>query len=466
MENESFRDRITTVDDEGKRKWIYAKKPKGKFTNYRTYLSYVLLGILFLNPWIKIGGEPMLMFNIITRKFVLFGQVFWPHDFYLFALIMITFVVFIVLFTTIYGRVFCGWICPQTIFMEHVFRKIEYFIDGDYKHQLQLKKQKWDFEKIAKRGFKYSLFYLISFIISNTFLAYIIGADELWKIQTEPLSQHLVGFLSLVIFSWVFFFVFAWFREQVCLIVCPYGRLQGVMLDRNSLVVAYDYIRGEGRAKYKKNEDRKKENKGDCIDCNQCVDVCPTGIDIRNGTQLECINCTACIDACDFMMEKTNQPKGLIRVDSENAIAENKPNTFSTRSKAYTAVLVLLVFIIIYLFTLRGSMEATILRTPGTLYQEQENGIISNLYNVKAINKSNKDLKLTFEVMEIDGTIKMVGSDTLYLPKGESSQQAFFVNIAKEKLPTRSTKIKIGIFSSGILVHENKTTFSGPAEIN
>lgn len=466
MKDESFRDRITTVDDEGKRKWIYAKKPKGKFTNYRTYLSYVLLGILFLNPWIKIGGEPMLMFNIITQKFVLFGQVFWPHDFYLFALIMITFVVFIVLFTTIYGRVFCGWICPQTIFMEHVFRKIEYFIDGDYKHQLQLKKQKWDFEKIAKRGFKYSLFYLISFIISNTFLAYIIGADELWKIQTEPLSQHLVGFLSLVAFSWVFFFVFAWFREQVCLIVCPYGRLQGVMLDRNSLVVAYDYIRGEGRAKYKKNEDRKKENKGDCIDCNQCVDVCPTGIDIRNGTQLECINCTACIDACDFMMEKTNQPKGLIRIDSENAIAENKPNTFSTRSKAYTAVLVLLVFIIVYLFTLRGSMEATILRTPGTLYQEQENGIISNLYNVKAVNKSNKDLKLTFEVMELDGTIKMVGSDTLYLPKGESSQQAFFVNIAKDKLPTRSTKIKIGIFSDGVLLHENKTTFSGPAEIN
>lgn len=464
MKNDSFRDRITTVDDDGKRKWIYAKKPKGKFTNYRTYLSYLLLAILFLNPWIKIGGEPMVMFNIVTRKFVLFGQVFWPHDFYLFALIMITFVVFIVLFTTIYGRVFCGWICPQTIFMEHVFRKIEYWIDGDYKHQIQLKKQKWDFEKIAKRGFKYSLFYLISFIISNTFLAYIIGADELWRIQTEPLSQHLVGFSALVAFSWVFFFVFAWFREQVCLIVCPYGRLQGVMLDRNSLVVAYDYIRGEGRAKYKKNEDRKNENKGDCIDCNQCVDVCPTGIDIRNGTQLECINCTACMDACDYMMEKANQPKGLIRIDSENAIAENKPNTFSTRSKAYTAVLVLLFAIIIYLFTLRGAMEATILRTPGTLFQTQPDGSISNLYNVKAVNKSNKDLKLTFEVMNVEGTIKMVGSDTLYLPKGEGSQQAFFVNIAKEKLQNRNTKIKIGIFSDGILLHENKTTFSGPEQ--
>ncbi|MBW6482738.1 MAG: cytochrome c oxidase accessory protein CcoG [Vicingaceae bacterium] len=463
-DDDSFRDIISTVDEDGRRKWVFPKKPKGKLTNYRTYLSYFLLAILFLNPWIKIDGEPMLMFNILTRKFVLFGQVFWPQDFYLFALIMITLVVFIVLFTTIYGRIFCGWICPQTIFMEHVFRKIEYLIDGDYKHQIQLNNQPWNLEKITKRGAKYSLYYLISLLISHTFLAYIIGADELIRIQKSPVQEHLVGFISIIIFSWVFFFVFAWFREQVCLIVCPYGRLQGVMLDRNSLVVAYDYIRGEGRAKYKKNEDRKKENKGDCIDCNQCVDVCPTGIDIRHGTQLECINCTACMDACDFMMEKTNQPKGLIRIDSENAIAENKPNKFSTRSKAYTAVLLLLVVLIVYLFTLRGSMEATILRTPGTLFQEQENGMISNLYNVKAVNKSNKDLKLTFEVMNFEGTIKMVGSDTLYLPKGESSQQAFFVHISKDKLFTRSTKIKIGIFSDGVLLHENKTTFSGPEE--
>jgi len=463
-DDDSFRDIISTVDEDGRRKWVFPKKPKGKLTNYRNYLSYFLLAILFLNPWIKIDGEPILMFNILTRKFVLLGQVFWPQDFYLFALIMITLVIFIVLFTTIYGRVFCGWICPQTIFMEHVFRKIEYMIDGDYKHQIQLKKQPWNLEKITKRGAKYSIFYLISLLISHTFLAYIIGSDELIKIQKSPVQEHLVGFISIIIFSWVFFFVFAWFREQVCLIVCPYGRLQGVMLDRNSLVVAYDYIRGESRAKYKKNEDRKKENKGDCIDCNQCVDVCPTGIDIRHGTQLECINCTACIDACDFMMEKTNQPKGLIRIDSESASAESKPNKFSTRSKAYTAVLLLLVMLIVYLFTLRGSMEATILRTPGTLFQEQENGMISNLYNVKAVNKSNKELKLTFEVMNLGGTIKMVGSDTLFLPKGESRQQAFFVNISKDKLFARSTKIKIGIFSDGVLLHENKTTFSGPEE--
>src|SRR5690606_17674876 len=323
----SFRDRITTVDDEGKRKWLFPKKTKGKFTNYRTYLSYLLLVILFVTAWIKINGEPLLLFNILERKFVLFGQVFWPQDFILFAVIMITLVVFIVLFTAVYGRVFCGWICPQTIFMEMVYRKIEYWIDGDYKQQIQLKKQPWNSQKIVKRVLKYGLFYLIALIISHTFLAYIIGADKLLEIQTAPIKEHLGGFIAIILFSWVFFFVFAWFREQVCLIVCPYGRLQGVMLDRNSLVVIYDYIRGENRAKFKKNEDRKTENKGDCIDCNQCVDVCPTGIDIRNGTQLECINCTACMDACDFMMDKVGQDKGLIRIDSENAIAENKKQT-------------------------------------------------------------------------------------------------------------------------------------------
>lgn len=458
----SFRDRITTVDDEGKRKWLYPKKPKGKFTNYRTYLSYLLLAILFVTPWININGEPLLLFNIIERKFVLFGQVFWPQDFILFAVIMITMVVFIVLFTAVYGRVFCGWICPQTIFMEMVYRKIEYWIDGDYKQQIQLKKQAWNGQKIFKRVLKYGLFYLIALLISHTFLAYIIGSDKLLEIQTSPIQEHFGGFIAIILFSWVFFFVFAWFREQVCLIVCPYGRLQGVMLDRNSLVVIYDYIRGENRAKFKKNEDRKTESKGDCIDCNQCVDVCPTGIDIRNGTQLECINCTACMDACDFMMENVGLNKGLIRIDSENAVTESKNQTFPLRAKAYTAVLLILIGFIVYLFTLRGNMEASILRTPGTLYQEKENGIISNLYNVKVVNKSSKELKLTFELKNMGGEVQMVGNDTLFLEIGKSNQQAFFVNIHKDKLTKKSTEITISIYDKGKLIKENTTSFLGP----
>jgi cytochrome c oxidase accessory protein FixG len=464
-DEDSFRDRITTVDDEGKRKWLFPKKPKGKFFNYRTYLSYVLLLFLFGIPWVKIGGEPLLMINVITRKFVLFGQVFWPQDFHLFGLIMITMVIFIVLFTTVFGRIFCGWFCPQTIFMEMVYRKIEYWIDGDYKQQIKLKNQAWNFDKIWRRVLKYTLFYFIAVAIAHTFLAYIIGSDELINIQTSPIKEHMGGFIAILAFSWVFFFVFAWFREQVCLIVCPYGRLQGVMLDRNSLVVAYDYIRGEGkkgRAKFKKNEVRAEVGKGDCIDCNQCVDVCPTGIDIRNGTQLECINCTACMDACDFMMEKTNQEQGLIRIDSENAIANGTKNRFTTRSKAYSIILVLLVAVIIFLFTLRGSLEASILRTPGMMFQEQEGGYITNLYNVKVVNKSNKELDLTFKLLNVKGSIEMVGTDTLTINKGESNQQAFFVKIHKDDLIAKKTALVIGVFEGDKLLEEDKTNFLGP----
>lgn len=437
IQEEGFRDKISTVDDKGKRKWLYPKRPKGRYFNYRSLVSYVLLVILFAIPWIKIDGEPFFMLNIIERKFVMFGQVFWPQDFHLFVLIMICFVIFIVLFTTVFGRIFCGWVCPQTIFMEMIYRRIEYFIDGDAKQQIKLKNQDWNAEKIFKRVSKYTIFYGIALAISHTFLAYIIGSDELLKIQSEPFEKHTTGFMAIIIFSLVFFFVYAWFREQVCLIVCPYGRLQGVMLDRNSLVVTYDYIRGEDRGKINRKEERSQTSKGNCIDCNQCVDVCPTGIDIRNGTQLECINCTACMDACDFVMGKVGFEKGLIRIDSENAIAENKKVRFPTRTKAYTVVLIAILAVVVFLFTLRGNLEATILRTPGMLFQEQEGGFVTNLYNVKVFNKSRRDLDITFKLENYKGSIQMVGKENLEINRGESNEQAFFVKIHRDDLKAK-----------------------------
>ncbi len=242
---------------------------------------------------------------------------------------MIIGVIFIALFTVGFGRIFCGWICPQTIFMEMVFRRIEYWIDGDRNKQRKLDRQKWNAEKIKKRLLKWFVFLVISFLIANVFLAYLIGSDKLIKYITDGPLEHLSTLLPLIIFTAVFYFVFAWFREQVCIIACPYGRLQGVLLDNKSIVVAYDHKRGEGesgRKKFRKNEDRKALGHGDCIDCLQCVHVCPTNIDIRNGTQLECVNCTACIDECDHIMESINLPKGLIRYASENEI--EKKETF------------------------------------------------------------------------------------------------------------------------------------------
>src|SRR5699024_7203030 len=363
-DNESFRDRISTVSEEGKRTWVYPKKPKGRYYDYRKYVSYLLLTFLLASPFIKVNGNQFMMFNFLERRFNVFGFPFWPQDFYLMVLSMIIGIVFITLFTVAFGRVFCGWICPQTIFMEMVFRRIEYWVEGDRGKQIRLDKQSWNAEKIRKKGLKWFLFALISFIIANVFLAYLIGSDNLLKyIQDGPLA-HLQTFLILMAFTGMFYFIFTWFREQVCVIACPYGRLQSVLLDEKSIVVAYDYKRGEGengRARFKKGEDRAALGKGDCIDCFQCVQVCPTGIDIRNGTQLECVNCTACIDACDAMMEAVDLPKGLIRFASEENISKGRKFKFTTRMKAYAAVLVVLIGLLVGLLFMRSDLDATIL---------------------------------------------------------------------------------------------------------
>ncbi|WP_299823147.1 cytochrome c oxidase accessory protein CcoG [uncultured Pontibacter sp.] len=458
---DEFRDHISTVDDQGKRVWVYPKKPKGKLYNYRKYVSYLLLAILFSGPFIKINGLPLLMLNVVERKFVIFGVLFWPQDFFILVVAFLTLVVFIILFTVVYGRIFCGWICPQTIFLEMVFRRIEYAIEGDYTKQRALDKMPWNTEKILKKGSKIIIFLAVSFLISNLFLAYIIGVDELQKIILDGPIEHKAGFGALLGFTGVFFWVFAWFREQVCTIVCPYGRLQGVMQDKKTLVVAYDYGRGEPRGKLRKNQER---TEGDCIDCNQCVSVCPTGIDIRNGAQqLECINCTACIDACNDIMRMIEKPEGLIRYESEEAIETGRKWSFFTpRVMGYTAVLAILLTALTTLLLTRDEAEATILRTPGQLYQKTEQGYIKNLYNISVINKTNHDMPLTLKLIDKKGTIKVIGSE-LMLPAQGIAEGVFFTEIAKEDLTAMNSEIEIGVYHGAELITTTDTKFLGPA---
>lgn len=463
QKDDSFRDHIATIDDRGKRNYIYPKKPKGKLTNKRSIVAAVLLIFIFAIPWIRINGQPFLMLDVLGRKFIIFGNVFWPQDFYLLALSMIIGILFVILFTVVFGRLFCGWVCPQTIFMEHVFRRIEYWIEGDRGQQIRLSKLPWNNpERLRKSILKNTIFWLISFIIANDLLMVIVGTDQWLKVVTEGPMANLGNFAAMIVFTSVFYFVFAWFREQVCIIVCPYGRLQGVLLDRHSVVIAYDYNRGEKRDRFKKGEDRAAVGKGDCIDCNQCVDVCPTGIDIRNGTQLECINCTACIDACDTMMDKVNLPKGLIRFASEESIAEKVEHKYSTRAKAYTAVLGVLLVVMGFLLSERPILDATILRAAGMTYVEKDNKI-ANLYNYKVLNKSTQEQHLHIKMIEpADSEIEFAGKPLENIKVGELGQGAFFVKIAPENLKSSITEIKIGIYSGEELVETVKTNFNGP----
>ncbi|QCR22206.1 cytochrome c oxidase accessory protein CcoG [Pontibacter sp. SGAir0037] len=459
---DEFRDHISTVDAEGKRVWVYPKKPQGKLYKYRSWVSYTLLAFLFAGPFIKMNGLPLLMLNVVERKFVIFGVLFWPQDFFIMVLAFLAMMVFIILFTVVYGRLFCGWVCPQTIFLEMVFRRVEYAIEGDYTRQKALNKMPWNTEKILKKGAKTTVFLLISFVIANTFLAYIIGIDALKAIVTDNPVNHLGGFGALLAFTGVFYWVFAYFREQVCTIACPYGRLQGVMLDKKSMAIAYDYVRGEPRGKLRKGQQR---TQGDCIDCNQCVQVCPTGIDIRNGAQqLECINCTACIDACNNIMRMIEKPEGLIRYDSEEGIAEGKKwMLFTPRVMSYSAILVLLVAALSTLLLTRDDAEATILRTPGQLYQKTEAGTIKNLYNISVINKTNAEMPLTLKLLSQEGAIKVIGND-LILPAQGIAEGVFFTEIPKSQLHGMNSKIEIGVYHGNELITKQETKFLAPAK--
>lgn len=469
LKDESFRDSISTINEEGKRAWIFPKKPSGKFYNKRKIVSYSLLAILLISPFIKVNGNQFFLFNVIDRKFNLFGLSFWPQDFYLIVLSMIIGVVFIALFTVAFGRIFCGWICPQTIFMEMVFRRIEYWIDGDRGAQIRLAKQEWNAEKIKKRTLKWALFFMISFVIANVFLSYIIGSDQVIEMITEGPKDNWGTLIALLIFTGVFYFIFVWFREQVCIIACPYGRLQSVLLDDKSVIVAYDYERGEstnGRAKFKKTEDRAEKGLGDCIDCNQCVVVCPTGIDIRNGTQLECVNCTACIDACDHMMESVKLPKGLIRYASESEITKKEKFSFTPRMKGYTAVLFILMGILTGLLFLRSDVEAKVLRLPGQLFEHKGENI-SNVFTYKIVNKTVKDFdEVHFKLASPKGSIQVVGSQTFKIPKEGMAQGTLFIEIHPAFLDGDKTKVEIEVYNKDEIIDKTTSNFLGPRKFN
>lgn len=462
MEQKSFRDKIATVDESGKRVFLYPKKPKGPFYNKRKLVSYILLAFFLSAPFIKIGGNPLLMFNVLERKFSIFGTLFFPHDFHIFALGFILTAILLILFTVIFGRIFCGWLCPQTIFMEMLFRRIEYAIDGDYIQQKKLKAAPWNSEKIFKRSLKITLFYLISFLIANVFLAYLIGSEELFKIIIDNPANHKSGLTLIMVFSLVFFGVFYKFREQVCTTVCPYGRLQGVLTDSNTLQVSYDHKRGEERTKY---QPKKERVGGDCIDCGECVRVCPTGIDIRNGSQLECVNCTACMDACDHIMEKVGFEKGLIRITSEKSINDKTPFKLTARSWAYISLMILLMIGMGITLQKRDKVEMDVINARGSRYFVNEDQTVQNIYNCKLVNKSQDTVDFKFDVEDYTDQIQLVGHDgqSVVFP-GQTIDVTLIIKIPAAELPERKNHVNIMLISKEEVLTKKEINFSGPSK--
>ena len=459
-----FRDHIATADKEGRRKWLYPHQPRGRFYRARTTLTWLLLVFMFGGPFVKIHGNPLLMINIVERKFSVLGVIFWPQDNLVFALGFLLFLMGIAVFTAAFGRLWCGWTCPQTVMMEMVFRKIEYLIEGSATEQKALRRAPWTARKIAKKVIKHGIFFALSFVIGNTLLAYIIGIDALKGIITDNPARHLSGLTFMALFTLIFYAIFARFREQACTFICPYGRFQSTLLDENTIVVAYDYKRGEQRGRLRREESRQQRSgraAGDCIDCFKCVTVCPTGIDIRNGTQMECVNCTACIDACDEVMTKIGRPRGLIRFASLNGIEKGEPVRVTPRITGYCLILLALSAGLVTLLLTRSDVDVTLLRAPGALFQSTPEGRISNLYLLKMTNKSRREMPVELKLENIDGGLTVLGGQ-LNVPAEKQTEASVLVEIAPDNLASGNTPVRVAVYSAGKKLQTIKTIFIGP----
>jgi cytochrome c oxidase accessory protein FixG len=462
---QDFREHLATADKDGNRRWIYAKQPAGNWYRWRTWMSWVLIGAMFAGPFIHFNGNPLLMFNIVARRFSILGHIFWPEDGIIFAVAMLTFLAGIMVFTAAFGRLWCGWTCPQTVMMEMVFRRLEYLIEGDAQQQHALAAAPWTALKLGKKFLKHAVFFGLSFLIGNTLLSYIIGSDQLIHIIRDDPRNHLAGLGFMVLFTLVFYAIFARFREQACTFICPYGRFQSALLDENTMVVAYDHKRGEQRAPWKRDqrlELRRAEAKGDCVDCHQCVAVCPTGIDIRNGIQMECVNCTACIDACDSVMDKVGRPRGLIRYASLNGINHGQPLRFTHRMKLYAGILTGLISLFVFLVLTRSDVQAIFLRAPGALFQQAADGRISNLYTVKVINKTHRDLPVQFRLDGLEGKVVVLGAQQFIVPGDKLAETSVLVELDPKHLTNSATKLAIGVYADGQRIETVKTAFIGP----
>jgi cytochrome c oxidase accessory protein FixG len=411
---------LSTLNRDGSRRWIRPKLSRGQHYRRRFVTAWALVATFTLIPILRLGGKPLMLFDIPKREFTFFGATFLPTDTFLLMLLLFSIFIGIFLITAVLGRVWCGWACPQTVYMEYVYRPIESLIEGGRNKQIELD----DKGPNSRRLLKYVVFFAISAFLANTFLAYFVGWDRLLGWITSPPTEHPAAFAVMLGTTLLMFFDFAWFREQTCIVACPYGRFQSVLLDRQSLIVGYDSNRGEPRAKWRKKEER---TAGDCIDCHLCVSTCPTGIDIREGLQMECIHCTQCIDACDEVMDRVGLDRGLIRYTSQAELESGKGSFLRPRLVVYSAIL--LVMFGAFTISLAGKKTAdvTLLRGLGAPFSILPNGEVSNQIRIKIANRSPDERSYLLELDGADDLNLVAPENPLVVAPGETQMTAAFI---------------------------------------
>jgi cytochrome c oxidase accessory protein FixG len=443
-------ERPATMDEKGKRVFIFPAQVMGFWRNLRTVTEIILIVFFLVLPWIKIGGHQALLLNIGERKFSVFGLTFWAHDAPLIFFILAFLTIGLAFVTAVWGRIWCGWACPQTVFIDGIFRRLEYLIIGSHVQQRNLAQAPWDMRKFLKLAVLWSLFIIVSLVIAHSFLAYFVGADSLVEMTQHNPGENWTIFIIMAFLTAVFLFDFGWFREQFCIIMCPYGRFQSVLMDDDSLTVSYDPVRGEPR----RGSVKAGGTEGDCINCYKCVAVCPTGIDIRNGLQLECIGCTACIDACDEVMEKIEKPKGLIRYATGHALKGIRTRRLRPRVAIYVVLLIAVVSVLAFSVREREEIVVTILRGKDAPFQvikeegeEEEGEEIINHFKMHVKNQTFDSVSLRMALPEEwdEKDIEIITpSDTINLEGGKDVTIHFFVKFPKditEKSGTRSIKL-------------------------
>jgi cytochrome c oxidase accessory protein FixG len=452
---------LPTLNIDGSRRWVRPKPAYGAFWVRRRAVAYVLMFVFLAIPYIKVGGKPFVLLDLPRRRFTFVGVTFLPTDTLLLMLLMASILIGIFLLSALFGRVWCGWACPQTVYMEFLFRPIERFFEGGRSGSLELDRGKHHGQLKIRRIAKYAVYGLLSLILAHTFLAYFVGVEQLavW-VRRSPV-QHPTSFGIMALTTAAIMLDFTWFREQTCLVACPYGRWQSALLDRQSLVVAYDFNRGEPRAKGR----AQQSGTGDCIDCGACVQTCPTGIDIRDGLQMECIHCTQCADACDDIMLKVGRPTGLVRYTSREALEtkNNAGHKLRVRTVLYPVALCATFGGFLFALLTRVPADITVLRGLGVPYAVEADGRVANQLRIKITNRSAGAQRYTIAIDSIDGGVMIAPWNPLPVAPGETEMADVFVMLPGTAFARGEHRVAIRITDGGVVHEQVAYRLVGPA---